>query len=213
MEATPKQTTTLQAFPSITEDEFREGCKALEDRSFDKLDGTDWLSVKWTGKELIIKQRRAIHSPEYEAPEECAEVDRVAEDLCATDILPCRSRSEHLIVDFSVTLSPVYCVPVLYFSCKHSSYSMRLNLDQMYDWMVPRTSQTSLRNTGVMGGISMAHHPISDQPAYFIHPCNTPEALSALRPTTSLNPEGYLILWLGLIGSSVGLHVPSRLLA
>lgn len=49
---------TLRAFPSITEPEFAEACKALESRSLDRLDGTDWLSVRWSGEELIIKQRR-----------------------------------------------------------------------------------------------------------------------------------------------------------
>lgn len=57
------------------------------------------------------------------------------------------------------------------------------------------------------------HHPISDQPAYFIHPCNTPEALSVLKPERDLSPEEYLLLWLGLIGTSVGLYVPSALFA
>lgn len=55
------------------------------------------------------------------------------------------------------------------------------------------------------------HHPISDQPAYFIHPCNTPEALSVLKPNKRFTPEDYLVLCLGLIGSSVGLHIPSKL--
>lgn len=57
------------------------------------------------------------------------------------------------------------------------------------------------------------HHPISDQPAYFIHPCNTPEALSVLKPERALTPEDYLLLWLGLVGTSVGLYVPSALFA
>ncbi|KAK4937827.1 hypothetical protein LTR10_021630 [Elasticomyces elasticus] len=203
---------SLQAFPSITEDEFEAACKALEDRSFDKLDDTDWLSVRWSGKDLTIKQRKAIHSLEHKALDEDGEVDGLAEDSCPTDILLSKPLSESLIVDFFITLSPVYCVPVLYFSRQHTSNDSRLSLDQVYDWLIPWTSHTPLRNTGVMGGISMAH-PVSDQPAFFIHPCNTPEALSALRPGANLTPEGYLILWLGLIGSSVGLHIPSELLA
>ena len=52
----------LQAFPSLTEDEFSLACKAFEDRSFDNLNGTDWLSVQWTGQELLIKQKREIES-------------------------------------------------------------------------------------------------------------------------------------------------------
>lgn len=47
---------------------------------------------------------------------------------------------------------------------------------------------------------------------FFVHPCNTPEALSHLNTGIPLNPEDYLFLWLGLMGSSVGLYVPSKLL-
>jgi len=87
MEANPERTTTLQAFPSITKDEFQEAYKALEDRSFDKLNGTDWLSAKWTGKELIIKQRRPIHSLEHDTPGEDEEVEGLAEDSCAAEVV------------------------------------------------------------------------------------------------------------------------------
>lgn len=60
--------------------------------------------------------------------------------------------------------------------------------------------------------LTFQYHPVADQPAYFVHPCNTPEALLALKPDKSLTPEEYMLLWLGLIGSSVGLHVPSKLI-
>jgi len=117
-----------------------------------------------------------------------------------------------LIVDFSITLSPTYGTPVLWFLYQSGSDRSRVSLEQVYDWLVPQTSHGSMRGVGVMGGITMAHHPVSDQPAFFVHPCSTPEALSALRPDKVLTPEEYLILWLGLIGSSVGLHVPTKLM-
>ena len=60
---------------------------------------------------------------------------------------------------------------------------------------------------------TVQHHPVSDLPSFFLHPCNTQEALLTLTPERSLTPESYLILWLGLMGSSVGLHVPSKLLS
>jgi len=87
MDTNPKQPTTLQAFPSITEDEFQQACRALEDRSSDKLDGTDWLGVRWTGKELIVKQKRAVHSPEHETTDEDEDVARLAEDSCAAEVV------------------------------------------------------------------------------------------------------------------------------
>lgn len=74
----------LRTFPYITELEFVEGCKAIEDRSSDKLDGTDWLSVRSTDQELVIKQTRKIQSDGQRVAdtaenEECTEL---LEDSC-----------------------------------------------------------------------------------------------------------------------------------
>ena len=60
--------------------------------------------------------------------------------------------------------------------------------------------------------ISKQHHPISDLPAFFIHPCNTAEALREVGLHKDVGPEEYILLWLGLIGTGVNLHVPSKLL-
>jgi hypothetical protein len=78
---------SLQAFPSLTEHEFVDACMALEARSADKLDDTDWLSVHWTGKELLIKQKRRSHSStgadsDNDKEEECQDL---MEDLCHND--------------------------------------------------------------------------------------------------------------------------------
>lgn len=48
----------LEFYPSITAEQFAEGCQSLERRCHDNLDGTTWLSVSWTGRELQIKERR-----------------------------------------------------------------------------------------------------------------------------------------------------------
>ena len=58
----------------------------------------------------------------------------------------------------------------------------------------------------------LQHHPISDLPSFFIHPCNTHEALLAVDNGQKLSAEGYLILWIGVMGSSVGLHMPAKLM-
>ena len=56
------------------------------------------------------------------------------------------------------------------------------------------------------------YHPISDLPAFFVHPRNTAEALQEVGLHKDTSPEAYLLLWLGLIGTVVNLHVPSKLL-
>ncbi|KIX00416.1 uncharacterized protein Z518_10555 [Rhinocladiella mackenziei CBS 650.93] len=208
----------LGAFPSLTEQEFFEACQSLECRSSDKINDTDWLSVRWTGKELLIKQKRKLSDQNHQNPKDDDEANRddtieegMEDTIYHNTLVPRGNGSDFLIVDFSITISPTYQVPVLWFSCHFGLDQKPLSLDQVYRWMVPQTLHDSLRRVSVMGGISMAHHPVSDLPAFFLHPCNTPEALSVLRPDEPLTPEGYLILWLGLVGSVVGLHVPSKL--
>jgi hypothetical protein len=56
------------------------------------------------------------------------------------------------------------------------------------------------------------NHTVSGVPTHFVHPCNTADALRDVagveeEPTT----ETYLLLWLGLVGSCVNLHVPSAI--
>ena len=58
----------------------------------------------------------------------------------------------------------------------------------------------------------MQYHPVSDLPSFFVHPCNTHEAILAIHDA-SVSPVAYLLLWIGLIGAPVGLHVPSKLVA
>ncbi|EXJ75827.1 uncharacterized protein A1O5_00334, partial [Cladophialophora psammophila CBS 110553] len=212
---------SLRAFPAITQQEFSEACRAWEQRSSDRISETDWLSVRWTGEELLITQRRKItckdgkrRTPSDHGDAQKDElIDMGIEDSIIKDTLaPDVDNLESLIVDFSITLSPIYSVPVLWFICRYDRVNKALSLDQIYEWLVPEPSLTSLRGIGVMGGISMAHHPVSDRPTFFLHPCKTQEALSVLKPGP-LTPEEYLMLWLGLIGSAVGLHVPSKLMS
>jgi hypothetical protein len=48
----------MQLFPAITVQEFAAACESLEARCADGLHATDWLSIRWTGEELLIKQKR-----------------------------------------------------------------------------------------------------------------------------------------------------------
>lgn len=161
--------------------------------------------------------------------------DRLRIPLTAWQLGSMIHTAEVAVIDFSITLSPTYCVPVLWFSLQSDREKKHPSLEQVYDCLVPELSQASLRGVGVMGGISTAvsssldatfgvifhlltalflqHHPISDRPAFFLHPCNTHAALLAVRPNDSLTAEQYLMLWLGVVGSAVGLHIPSKLLS
>lgn len=59
--------------------------------------------------------------------------------------------------------------------------------------------------------IKKQYHPQSGIPAYFLHPCNTASAMKAIVGEESIEPENYLLTWLGLIGSCINLNLSSRL--
>ena len=60
----------LDSYPSLTAAEFAEGCSGFEARCHDRLSGTDWLSVKWTGRELRIGAQTRVASRHADADEE-----------------------------------------------------------------------------------------------------------------------------------------------
>jgi len=55
------------------------------------------------------------------------------------------------------------------------------------------------------------NHPITDVPCFFIHPCNTAEAMKELLQSRQVSGLEYLQLWVGLVGGCVGLYLPKEL--
>ena len=119
-------------------------------------------------------------------------------------------------VQCDIAYSPAYQVPVLYLTFAERSTGRSIALpspDEIYKILVPDNFKSPMRNVGVMGALSMAEHPITGTPAYFVHPCRTQEALSPLLEDASPKAKPcsgtqYLLLWFGVIGASVGLSVP-----
>ncbi|EQL38824.1 hypothetical protein BDFG_00352 [Blastomyces dermatitidis ATCC 26199] len=129
--------------------------------------------------------------------------------------------SSKLQVEYNIMLSPTYQVPILYFflhninnnSSDISAKGPDSLLDVVYNCLVPAQHRSVLKDVGIMGGLSIGHHPLSGLPVYFVHPCNTPDALRDVAGNKEVvTTETYLLLWLGLVGNCVGLHVPSKLL-
>ena len=123
------------------------------------------------------------------------------------------------VARYDVVYSPSYQVPILYLTFADASTGKSIPLpsaDEIYDMLVPQGFKTPMRDVGVMGALSMAEHPITGVPAYFVHPCRTQEALAPLLGDTSHESGSepaveYLLLWFGVIGASVGLSVPVNL--
>ena len=120
------------------------------------------------------------------------------------------------LVQCDIAYSPAYQVPVLYLTFSEVSTNKSIALpspDEVYEILVPEDFKSPMRSVGVMGALSMAEHPITGIPAYFVHPCRTQEAMSPLLENASpkarpCSGTQYLLLWFGVIGASVGLTVP-----
>lgn len=117
------------------------------------------------------------------------------------------------IAIYDIVHSPSYQVPVLYltFSEPKTMESVPLpSIDDIYQMLVPDSFKKPMRDVGIMGALSMAEHPISGTPAFFVHPCRTQDVITALSGGCDKPEivERYLMLWLGAIGGSVGLSIP-----
>lgn len=64
-----------------------------------------------------------------------------------------------------------------------------------------------MQDVGVQGAISQADHPVRGVPYYFVHPCATAAAM-AEWDAAEMGPAEYLMAWVGIIGSAVGLYLP-----
>lgn len=129
-------------------------------------------------------------------------------------------KAEHTrVVQCDVAYSPSYQVPVLYltFAERLSNKGIALpSPDEVYEMLVPKEFKLAMHDVGVMGALSMAEHPVTGGPAYFVHPCRTQEALAPLLDNAKSSSSDanagkavdYLMLWFGVIGASVGLSVP-----
>ena len=83
-----------------------------------------------------------------------------------------------------------------------------MSIDAVYAYLVPLQYRSELRDVGVIGAISVGTHPIHDMTAFFVHPCRTHQAMEELGRDRKVRADNYLVLWIGLLGSSVGLSVP-----
>lgn len=52
---------------------------------------------------------------------------------------------------------------------------------------------------------------MTNLPCYFIHPCNTAQAMQDIIGKRKVSNVEYLMIWIGLVGGSVGLYLPKEL--
>jgi ubiquitin-like-conjugating enzyme ATG10 len=105
-------------------------------------------------------------------------------------------------------LSPTYQVPVLYFQLSSSANEAPAGLKEIYEVLVPSDARGQMEDISVMGAISMAEQPVIGVPMYFVHPCRTADVLRDWEEDVKGDVERYLRIWLGIVGSVVGLYLP-----
>ncbi|KAH7417278.1 hypothetical protein BKA64DRAFT_702058 [Cadophora sp. MPI-SDFR-AT-0126] len=126
-----------------------------------------------------------------------------------TEALPRYSQYSHQpYVTYEIHLHPTYSMPTLWFTLHDLPMGEpTFDLDSVYRYLVPPEFKSKLRAAGITGGVSAAPHPITDVPAFFIHPCQTKEAMENFECAM----EEYLMVWVGLVGGCVGLWVPPEM--
>jgi len=108
-------------------------------------------------------------------------------------------------VIYDILLHPTYNMPSLWFTLHDlPKGDSTFDISCAFRYLVPEKQKGALRSAGITGGISAAPHPITDMPAFFIHPCHTREAMENF----DCSLENYMMLWLGLVGGCVGLCLP-----
>ncbi|GFG02732.1 autophagy-related protein Atg10 [Aspergillus lentulus] len=219
----PSSQGPLSAFPSLTPEEFACACRAFLSRVHDLA--RDPVHVHWSSVRLVQKTTGAIlkisRSIEHLASEHIDDItpelgESQEPNLCEDDpetLIRTIQTSPGLHVDYDILLSPVYRVPVLYFLLRRDGHPQSLGIDAVYHLLVPDQYKKELKSVGVMGGISVGYHPESGVPAFFVHPCNTADAMMRIVGWRKITAETYLLIWLGLVGNCVGLRLPCEIFA
>ncbi|KAJ6137661.1 Atg10p [Penicillium samsonianum] len=199
-------------FPFLVQSEFEGACQDLADRC------TSAQNIGWSAIRLLTKPdgtglriTKCVDVPSPLEPPALEDLEESQEDEDPEALVRAKLQPS-LQIDYDILLSPTYQVPVLYFSLRWHNHGP-LGLDEVYQYVVPERYRQELKNVGVMGGISMGYHPDSGAPAFFVHPCNTADAMANIADAQSVTPGSYLLIWLGLVGHCVNLHVPHELFA
>lgn len=203
---------------SISKDDFERACKDLcaywrhsqsDEKTASILEqyNIKYLRITQPVSIQVERARPAESEGANDETEEHLQDDGDAEALCRAE-----AEVGPLQAIFDIIHSPSYQVPVLFLQVNvHALGKVAKvhSLDDIYEMLVPPTHRLEMQAVGVLGALSMTDHPVSGLPAYFVHPCRTADAMAdVVGRATVPRPTEYLLLWLGLVGASVGLHVP-----
>ncbi|KAF2499616.1 hypothetical protein BU16DRAFT_524083 [Lophium mytilinum] len=203
----------LVSFPLITAWEFEQACQAIVTRF--GLCGhlqNEWSRVELFKQDLAyLRITRTLHRAIDRAQSDSDEAeDEVHED--DEEALQSRSTGEsEMRIEYEVFLSPIYQVPVLYINLEDRNGVVPPTIESLYEHVIPEQFKSHVRHFGVLGGITMADHPATNRPVFFVHPCNTVDALRASFQESKITSDKYILLWMGLVGGCAGLQVPTAI--
>lgn len=120
-------------------------------------------------------------------------------------------KNSSVIICYDIILSPTYRVPVLYISILDPQHRYPPTMTTLYDHLILPQYRGQAEAVGVIGGITITDHPITNSPVFFIHPCQTANVMEASVGKKSVTAEQYLLMWIGAMGKSVGLNIPLAL--
>ncbi|KAI7283989.1 hypothetical protein KC343_g1200 [Hortaea werneckii] len=225
---------------SLTPTEFAEGVQTLASAWCDVVpaDQGDWQDVRALGKSGVHRLRisRLVRPHPFAVPRDeqnmsCGTTSPDGETVSngeaeeplpqleeedlesLTKSAPSRTGVEtEREVHYDIVYSPTYQVPVLYLSFPSTGRSPLPSPDEVYNLLVPFTYRAQLQAVGPMSALSMTgEHPVTGGPAYFVHPCLTQDSMRAVMAGREVSAAEYLVMWIGVVGATVGLSLPVSL--
>ncbi|KAF2792724.1 hypothetical protein K505DRAFT_408489 [Melanomma pulvis-pyrius CBS 109.77] len=203
----------MSSFPLMSVLEFEQACGDLS-RTFKQQSHlqSEWLSADVIQRNdsqylKIEKLLSVLESNPANIDTEQTENEIEEDDEEVLAKLP----NYEVTVEYDIVLSPSYQVPVLYFNIKDPTFRFPPTMDTLYQHIIPPHFKSQVDSIGVIGGITVTDHPITNSPAFFIHPCQTAVVLEASLASDYVTPLEYLTLWIGAMGKCVGLNIPVAL--
>ncbi|KAK9324109.1 hypothetical protein V1517DRAFT_318776 [Lipomyces orientalis] len=121
-----------------------------------------------------------------------------------------------------ILLSPIYSLPVLYFSSAYTSLHTGEStpitlLEDVYKYIITSPWQASILKEPTMpilsgiGAISQCEHPLyHGLLCFYIHPCHTGDVMNTLNQDPEMQDitlMSYLTLWIGVVGPAIGIAI------
>ncbi|KAA6416287.1 MAG: hypothetical protein FRX48_01007 [Lasallia pustulata] len=206
----PTSLQLVEAAPFLSALEFEAVCDYLVEKYQDGgwADNSLALHIQRKTGYLAITRSFSVGGAEPEQHVDILTEDMEDEDDDDAAIYHTSVTSPSPSVEYNILLSATYRVPVLYFFIRNLPANGLQCVEAVHEYLVPKQLKAGMRNVGVMGGISMGNHPITDVPAFFVHPCNTAEAMQVIIGGRSVSVQAYLHIWFGLVAGCVGLSLP-----